>query len=95
MDRMHRRAIIIAHIPGPEYQRFRECIGRDPRVPAEYADWLNGSLYTERIHKSAAWPTRRVTVHIEEFVAFAGKAGVAPSYALLNTFACLCARRGR
>ena len=95
MDRMPSRTVFIVHITRDEYPLFRAGLPMDTRLPASYDDWYKAALHTHRIHRAAALDTTPVTVHWDEFIDYAQRIRLSPSFALLTTFAISLGHRRR
>jgi hypothetical protein len=87
MKRTFTRPLPLVDIPRDQYPRFLEGLDADRRLPADFGLWSRQSAKSELMQQAAGWRTVRVTVHFEEFRAFAESVNLPLTYPLLNTYA--------
>src|SRR4051812_30952748 len=83
--KMNIRRVFMVQISPDEYPLFQSGIS-DARLPPCYDDWLSTTMRSHRAHLSSGSTTTAVTVCWDDFIGYAKRLGLDPSYALLTTF---------
>ena len=87
MQRFHTRTVYVPHIDEAEYPLFRDGMPFDVRLPPSYDAWLKKTIRRHAAHRGAGWPTQPVLVTWAEFEAHCLRLRLAPTYALLTSYA--------
>lgn len=84
---MPSRTVILFDIPREEYGLFYHYLPRDPRFQEDFDAWERSNAMTGKTHRAAGMNTRHVTVRFQSFRQFVERTGLAPSLALLRSYA--------